>query len=159
MFPRLHAMVVHFPVALLSTGTVVALLYLMGWRRSEMATLAWWLLGLGWVGNGLAILSGLLAQGILPPDAPYRGLLNLHITGGFALLAVYGDLLYRGWLRRGRRRSSQRGPAASQPDVGFWDLPERRIWTMVQLLLGLAILAFTGWLGGELVYGWGVGVD
>ncbi len=161
MFPRLHAMIVHFPIAFLLGGSLAALAYLLYRPRHDLRVLAWWLLAVGWVGTAAAVLSGLLAQSNLPPDAPYRGRLNLHITGGFALLVVYGDLLYRGWLHTTKRRRlhARENAPHRPPDVDFWDLPGRRAWLVAQLLLGVAILAFTGWLGGELVYAWGVGVD
>jgi uncharacterized membrane protein len=112
--------------------------------------LTWWLLALGWVGAGAAALTGLLAQGGLPPQAPYTSILNGHITSGLALLVVYAAIFYRVWLFRNRRR-------AGDPD-DLLDVPSTRGWLTLLLLMGMAIVAIGGWLGGELVYRWGVNV-
>lgn len=146
----LHPATVHFPIALLLVGSLAALLYLWWQPRPEFRVLTWWLLVLGWMGAGVAALTGLLAQGNLPPQAPYSNVLNGHITSGLALLVVYAALFYRVWLFRNRRR-------ATDPD-DLLDLPTARIWLTLLLLLGMALVFVGGWLGGELVFTWGVHV-
>jgi uncharacterized membrane protein len=146
----LHPATVHFPIALLLVGSLAGLLYLWWQKRAELRVLTWWLLALGWVGAGAAVLTGLLAQGNLPPQAPYRGLLNNHITSGMALLVVYAAIFYRVWLHRNRRRPTD--PA------DLLDVDSARLWLTLLLLLGMGLVAFSGWLGGQLVYTWGVNV-
>lgn len=149
----LHPLVVHFPIALLLLGSAAALLDLAGVRRAELRVLAWWPLRLGWLGAAAAVLTGLLAQSGLPPRSPYSAVLNWHIGSGLAILLVYGALLYRQWLWSAKRRG--RGPDAPSD---LLDVPGARGWVIVLLLLGMALVTLSGWLGGELVYTWGVNV-
>jgi uncharacterized membrane protein len=146
----LHPATVHFPIALLLVGNVAGLLYLWWQKRPELQVLTWWLLGLGWIGAGVAVITGLLAQGNLPPQSPYAAILNGHITSGLALLVVYAALFYRLWLHRNRRHSTD--PA------DLLDVPAARLWLTLLLLLGMTTLFVSGWFGGELVYTWGVNV-
>ena len=148
----LHPAVVHFPIALLLLGSATALLYMFGLRRTELVFCTWWLLLLGWIGALVAILSGLLAQSGLPPQAPYRSTLNWHIGTGMALAAVYGTLLYLWWLRRPRQGAL---PPASP---ALLDDPKARGWVTVLLVLGMLLVVASGWNGGRLVYAWGVNV-
>jgi uncharacterized membrane protein len=99
----------------------------------------------------VASLTGVLAQGNLPPQAPYRPVLNGHITSALATIIVYAAIFYRVWLHRNRRRASD--PA------DLLDLPTARGWLSLLLLLGIATVAIGGWLGGELVYTWGVNIN
>ncbi len=101
----LHPATVHFPIALLLVGSLAALLYLYGSPRPVLRVMAWGSLRIGWASTGLAILTGLLAQSGLPPQAPYTAVLNWHIGTGFALLVIYGAPIYRAWVFRNRRRA------------------------------------------------------
>ena len=149
-FITLHPATVHFPIALLLVGSLAGLLYLWWQPRPDLRLLTWWLLGLGWIGAGVAALTGLLAQGNLPPQAPYSAVLNGHITSALAVIVTYAAIFYRVWLHRNRRR-------AGDP-VDLLDVPGARTWLTLLLLLGMALVALGGWLGGELVYSWGVNV-
>lgn len=146
----LHPATVHFPIALLLVGSLAGLLYLWWQPRPEFRVLTWWLLALGWVGAGVAALTGLLAQGGLPPQAPHTPTLNGHITASLALMLLYAVLFYRVWLFRNRRRPTD--PA------DLLDVAGARGWITLLLLGGMALVAIGGWLGGELVYTWGVNV-
>jgi uncharacterized membrane protein len=157
----LHPPVVHFPIALLLLGSGAALLYLFGPRwlgsgRSELLVLAWWPLRLGWLGVVLAVLTGLLDQSGLPPRAPYSQVLNAHISSGLAQLVVYGLLLYRHWLWSAKRRSIALEPQDGARDLLDW--PAARGWVAVLLGVGIGLVVLSGWLGGVLVYVWGVNV-
>jgi uncharacterized membrane protein len=147
----LHPATVHFPIALLLVGSLAGLLYLWWQPRPELRVLTWWLLALGWVGAGVAALTGLLAQGNLPPQAPYTTILNGHITSGLALIVLYATLFYRLWLFRNRRQPND--PA------DLLDVPGARPWLTLAFLVGMGLVALGGWLGGELVYTWGVNVN
>jgi uncharacterized membrane protein len=138
----LHPRFVHFPVALLATGSVLALVYLLGWRRPALPTAAWVMLLLGWLGVFPAVISGLIDRNAAPDDPAVLAALNPHIAAGFGLLLVYGLLLYE----------RLRNPAVL-------DKPHRRLWLLALLLAGLALLVVEGWLGGKLVYELGVGVQ
>ncbi|OUC07652.1 hypothetical protein RY27_13605, partial [Litorilinea aerophila] len=62
LITRLHPAVVHFPIAFLLLSSGAGLLYLYWRPRPELRILTWWPMALGWIGGGLAVLSGLLAQ-------------------------------------------------------------------------------------------------
>lgn len=160
MLTTLHPAVVHFPIALLLLGSACALVYLYGPRRPELLILTWVPLFLGWLATGAAILTGLLAQSGLPPDPPYRGVLNWHIGSGMALAVVYAVLLYRWWLQRSRGQSS--GKAASVKRAPkpreLLDDASARGWVTLLLLIGILLVVASGWNGGKLVYTWGVNV-
>ena len=149
-FIKLHPATTHFPIALLLVGSLAGLLYLWWQPRAELRVLTWWLLALGWIGAGAAAITGLLAQGGLPPQAPYTPTLNGHITAGLALIVVYAALFYRLWIFRNRRRPTD--PA------DLLDVAAARLWVTLLLLVGMGMVAIGGWLGGELVYTWGVNV-
>ncbi len=138
----LHPRLVHFPVALLATGSILALVYLLGWRRPALPVAAWLMLLLGWLGIFPAVVSGLVDRNAALDDPAVLAVMNPHIAAGFGLLIVYGLLLYE----------RLRAPAVL-------DQPRRRIWLLALLLAGLALLAVEGWLGGKLVYDLGVGVQ
>ena len=151
-----HAAIVHFPIALLICGSLAILATLHRWPRVELAVIGWGLLIPGWLTLLAAIVSGIVAQGGLPPEAQYRPLLNWHTGSGLAMAALYGDLLYRGWLDWKQRKRAEREGWISAADL----LADGgRKWRLtVQLLLGIGLVIFSGWLGGQLVYEFGVGV-
>jgi uncharacterized membrane protein len=152
----IHAAVVHFPIGLLICGSLAILGTLHRWPRVELRVIGWGLLFPGWVTLLAAIVSGIVAQGALPPEAPYRPLLNWHTGSGLALAALYGDLLYRGWLHWTRRKREEREGSTSAADLMIDPVQKGRL--TVQLLLGIGLVIFSGWLGGQLVYEFGVGV-
>lgn len=160
MLVTLHPAVVHFPIALLLLGSFSALVYLYGPRRSELLILTWAPLFLGWLATGAAILTGLLAQSGLPPDPPYRSVLNWHIGSGMALAVVYAVLLYRWWLRRSRGHSGGKTGRARRTPIPpeLLDDASARGWVTLLLLIGIVLVIASGWNGGELVYTWGVNI-
>ncbi|MCO5242725.1 MAG: DUF2231 domain-containing protein [Anaerolineae bacterium] len=140
LFP-LHPRLVHFPIALLVTGSVLALAYMLRWRRPALATTAWLLILLGWISVFFAVVTGLIDRNSAPQDPEISSFLSIHTALGFALIAVYGLMLYE------RLRS---------PDA--LDSPTMR-WRLILLaVLGLVLVLVDGWVGGTLVYKFGVGV-
>jgi len=157
-FPLIHPIFVHFPIVLLIGASATALAYLHWRPLSELRLLTWWLLPPGWFFLLITVITGIIDQGGLPPDAPYRTQLNLHTTSGLILALLYGDLLYRGWLHWSRRRSGETKRGRTPVAGDFFEQPERKWLLTVQLLLGIALVIWSGWMGGELVYTWGVNV-
>lgn len=137
----LHPRFVHFPIALLVTGSVLALAYMLRWHRQTLAATTWVLILLGWISVFVAVVTGLIDQNSAPQDPEIKSLLSIHTALGFALIAVYGLMLYE------RLRSPQ---ALDSPAVR---------WRLIALAaLGLALVLIDGWVGGTLVYKYGVGV-
>jgi uncharacterized membrane protein len=119
----------------------------------------------GWITLIAASVTGLIAQGPLPPTAPYRNLLNWHTTTGLILGVLYGDILYRGWLHnsgKGKKpvqRPTTKDRSADAMGPGEFLAEPRQKWLLtMEFALGIALVILSGWLGGELVYTWGVNV-
>jgi len=155
---HLHPATVHFPIALLLLGSLLALVHLFRRPRADLRLTVWLLLGLGWLGGAVAVLTGLLAQIDLPPDAPYRTVLNFHIGAGLAVLVLYGFLLYRGWLFRSARARKVR-EKRGDPTADLLDDTGARVWIAAVVVLGALLIVATGWYGGQLVYQFGVNVQ
>ena len=130
--------------------------YLHRWPRAELRILGWGLVLPGWLTVLAAIVSGIVAQGGLPPDAPFRPILNWHTGSGLALAVLYAELLYRGWLHW--MRANRAEPDESSPPVDILDQRNGKWRLTLQLLLGSGLVVLSGWLGGHLVYSYGVGV-
>ena len=150
-----HPMTVHFPIALLLLASAAGLAYLYWQPHPALLVLTWWPMRLGWIGGVVAVATGLLAQSGLPPDAPYRAVLNWHIGTGLALLVVYGLLIYQRWLFDSSKGKRVR---QAQDYVDLLDDPTRRIGFSLLALLGMLLVVASGWNGGRLVYEWGVNV-
>ncbi len=127
----IHPLVVHFPIALLLTGT---LFDLIGSRRRDVALyreMAFWLVGLGLLGAAVSILFGwtdLLDQ---KRQGVGTGLLlrhNLHSWLAYAGTATYLSIFLWRW-RTGNRLTSA---------------------LLLISLLGAALVVVTGYLGGEM---------
>ncbi|MBX3012584.1 MAG: DUF2231 domain-containing protein [Caldilineaceae bacterium] len=157
---NLHPATVHFPIAFLLLASGAGLLYLY-WRPLDLLrNLTWWPMLLGWLATLLAILTGLLAQSDLPPQAAYRATLNWHITTGLALWVIYGLLLYGQWLawQKSTRHTAVRSPKRTPPPPDLLQQPAARLRVTLLLLLGALLVVASGWNGGQLVYTWGVNV-
>ncbi len=166
LLTHIHPAAVHFPIAFLLCASAAGLLYLYAQPKPELRILTWWLMLLGWIATAVAILTGLLAQRKLPPQPPYKLLLNWHISTGLALLVVYGTLLYWRWLRRAGRQKHRRKPVQTKNRVRqerierdfLLDDPSARLWITILLIAGALLVIASGWNGGRLVYEWGVNV-
>ncbi len=154
---NVHPALVHFPIAFFLLASGAGLLYLFGARRDELRTLTWAGTGLGLVGALAAILSGLFAQAGLPPDAPYRSVLNQHIGTGIAQVVVYGFLLYR-WRIFGKASARRAREQAGNDASDLLDERKARGWIAALFVLGALLVIASGWNGGKLVYEWGVNV-
>lgn len=158
LIDHLHPSVVHFPIALLLVSSATGLVYLFFWPRVELRLITWVSMALGWIACGAAILSGLLAQSGLSPQAPYRSVLNLHIGTGLAALVLYGSLLYQMWRLRGTRAQRERERRGLPAVEDLLDDRSRRWLTALLLAAGAVLVGLTGFNGGQLVYVWGVNV-
>ncbi len=132
-------MTVHFPIALYLLGVLLTIGYL--WRgQQDYERFAYWTFILSWLATIVASFVGLMDQSQLELDDPRRASVNPHITAGVALLIINGLLVYM------RFRWA---------DV----LTRYRRLYLGLMLLGVVAVLATGWLGGELVYRWRIGVN
>jgi uncharacterized membrane protein len=144
-----HPRLVHFPIALSLAGVFFIL---AGWflaKRSRSSTEGaerWQDYGrlslvLGWLGVLAAGVSGLIDQSRAPDIPEVRQLINQHIGAGLALLVVLGLAIY--WPVKDKTLMSK---------------PGRRWLYSALLALAAALVLVESWLGGKLVYTYGVGV-
>jgi uncharacterized membrane protein len=139
MTALLHPMLVHFPIALLLAGSLVYLYAL--WRRSDDGVwerTALLMLVLGWLGGLAAVITGGAAFRLVPDSHPAHTPGAMHAASSFGTLLLYAAGLVLHW------RSEDRGTL-------------RRLVPLF-LILGMLALTLTGYLGGELVYTWTLGV-
>lgn len=148
---NVHPLIVHFPIALFITGLVVDGL---GWllRQENLKRVGLVLILLGALATVPAVATGLAVEETV--EKPLEGrpgaeaALEAHealailtavvLLGAAALRLVLGT----GWLER--QRAWMRGLLVAYLVVG---------------VLGLGLLALTGYRGGELVYRYGAGVE
>ncbi len=135
----LHPLLTHFPIALYLLGVLLTVGYL--WRKNDdYEKFGYWVFFLSWLAAITASLVGLVDKGQLAFDDPRQDAINAHITPAIAFIVLNGLLLYM------RFRWA---------DV----LSSHRKWQYLALMaLGLALITYTGFQGGELVYGLGIGV-
>jgi uncharacterized membrane protein len=141
----LHPLTVHLPIGLLIGNALLTLIYLRRGDRAFEAS-AFHCLWLGWLLLLPAVVSGTwdAAQQLLNAANPRPDALpwvNAHAAVGLVLLVVY----WRAWQIRRRR-------------PGILDDARGRRGYLAHLATGAALTVLNGWLGGELVYGLGLGV-
>ena len=132
-----HPMLVHFPIALwtVAAGADVAG-WIYGWPES-------WLISFGSQAVGIAIaavamLAGVFDFAAIPRDTPAQGIAVSHLLAmSTAWLLFIVSLAMRGL------------PPTNAPSI----------WATVTALVAWAVMAFGGWLGGRLVYEFGIGVS
>jgi uncharacterized membrane protein len=141
LFP-FHPRFVHFPIALALVGVLFVAVGLARANGAERWLWAGrWLVFLGWIGALVAGVTGLIDQSYAPDRPAVRDGINRHITAGIALVVVFGLALY--WPLKDKRLLTNRS---------------RRWGYLALLLLGALLILVEGWLGGQLVYGLGVGI-
>lgn len=140
MLHLVHPIFVHFSVGFLVAGGIVeSLAIFAGWEKAERFAAV--LVLAGTVSLVPTVAAGFLAQNVLDIPAAAGPLLERHERTGLWILAVFlVSQLWKGWCG-GRLPAGQRRPYA------------------VLLLLGAALVAYGAFLGGEMVYGFGVGVN
>lgn len=138
-WPRVHALVVSFPVALLTTAVFFELAALVlkkdGLRRTGFA-----LLLVGTVGAGVAVLIGLQAEDAIQHGPAIHSLMEEHEELAYFTLGIFGVVAL--W-RLVRERKMGGG---------------ERIAAFVLSLAGLGFLADTGHHGGKMVFEHAAGV-
>lgn len=132
-----HPMLIVFPLGLLATAVIFDIIFLITNNRS-LATASYYMIAAGVLGGLLAAIFGFIDWLALPNGSRaksiglWHGLGNVVITGLFAV----------SWLLRGN-------------NVDF--VPDGL--AMILSFAGTGLALITAWIGGELVYRLGVGVD
>ncbi len=132
----LHPVLAHFPIALwtLAIGADLA-----GWQSGQQF---WWPLGFGCQALGVVIAAIAMAAGLLD----YAALARQHpaqdtAVRHFMAMSMAWVLFVFSLALRG----------------GIYNPPS--VWAVLAALLGWLTMAYGGWMGGQLVYRFGVGVD
>jgi uncharacterized membrane protein len=137
--PNIHPIVVHFPVALLTTAFVFDLIGRI-WKKEECTRVGWWTQLAGTIGLAAAAGSGLLAEKTVPLLRLAKPFIEMHEQLAFASTGFFALLLF--WRIAGKTR-----------------LPERYATLYLMILFGGVVCLWAGaWYGGEMVYRIGVGV-
>lgn len=136
----IHPMLVHFPIALLFVSFLFDLIFFLT-GREEFKKGGFWLLLLGWVAGLAATLSGVLSEDLVEKAGVPKSAIERHEFFAFMTLGLFaGLILVRAWIRN------------------RWSYNHRLIY-IGGALVGLFILATTGYWGGDLVYRYGAGVQ
>ena len=143
LIPGWHPIVVHFPLALVTTA--VLLLLASRLLRQEplaatLATVGTWNLCLGALAALFAIGTGMAAAMHLQVSPAVHHAISLHVR--WAMFTTLSLVLLAVW----------RGAGNAQESRPSWML-------MIVLLTALSALIVTGYRGGQNVYRYGVGVQ
>ena len=142
LFP-FHPRFVHFPIALSLVGVAFVV---VSFVRGEVGERWFWagrlLVFLGWIGALVAGVTGVIDQSRAPDLPVVRDTINSHVTVGIALIIVFGLALY--WPLKDKKLRSERS---------------HRWGYLALLLFGVGLILLESWLGGQLVYKLGVGVQ
>ena len=133
-----HGALNHFPIALLF---VSAILDSLARKRPNLRSTAWLLLVLGTLGAIAATVSGLLAHLAFEDDPYLLSAIDVHQYLAFATTALFAALTV--WRWRSLRLGSDAGGIRAY---------------LALVLLGLVVLGVTGFLGGNLLTEYGIGV-
>jgi uncharacterized membrane protein len=132
-----HPMLVVFPIGLLATAVIFDFLYSI-FRKPVLAMVSFYMIVSGVIGGLMAAIFGLIDWLALPLNSRAKQIGGWHGLGNLAIVVLSAVSA----LLRGRNVNSvPSGPA--------------RILSSAVLVMALV----TSWIGGELVYRLGVGVD
>ena len=133
----LHPMLVVYPLGLWSTAVILDLIFVANGNRA-LPIASYWMITAGLIGGLLAAVAGFLEWLAIPSNSRAKTIGLWHGLGNLVI-----TLLFAGswWLR-----------------TGIQDYIPSSIAMMLSMI-GFALALITGWLGAELVYRLGVGVD
>ena len=132
-----HPMLIVFPLGLLATAVVFDILHL-AIGNPVLATVSFYMITAGVVGGLLAAIFGLVDWLALPNNSRAKSIGAWHGVGNFVIVVLFAV----SWLLRGNNPNFV-------PDT----------FALLLSFAGVGLALITAWLGGELVYRLGVGVD
>src|SRR5919109_3827499 len=132
-----HPMLIVFPLGLLATAVIFDILYLIFGNRL-LPTASYYMIAAGVLGGLLAAIFGFIDWLALPNNSRAKSIGLWHGLGNVVIVGLFAI----SWLLRG-------GNVDFVPD-GL---------ALILSFAGVALALITAWIGGELVYRLGVGVD
>jgi len=132
-----HPMLIVFPVGLFATAVVFDILYL-GSGNSVFPTISYYMIAAGVLGGLLAAIFGFIDWLGLPNNSRAKKIGGWHGLGNLTIVILF---VISWFLRRA--------------DVNF--APSSL--ALILSFAGIALALVTAWIGGEMVYRLGVGVD
>jgi len=136
---RLHALLNDLPVALLVTAVFFDVVALVT-RRETFRQVGFWVLLVGVIGAGLAVISGLQAEDLIAHGEAVHRVMETHERLGLISLGAFGALALWRLIRERRMGTRERSLA------------------LILSLGGVGVLVATGLYGGRLVFGHAAGV-
>jgi uncharacterized membrane protein len=132
-----HPMLIVFPLGLLATAVVFDILYLI-FNNRLLPTASYYMIAAGVLGGLLAAIFGFIDWLALPSNSRAKNIGLWHGLGNVVIVGLFAV----SWFLRGA-------------NVDF--VPDGL--AMILSFAGTALALVTAWIGGELVYRLGVGVD
>lgn len=142
IIPNWHPLIVHFTIALLLTAAAMFVLGAAFARRPlgpAVTLVARWNLALGIVAAILALVTGWQAYNTVTHDEPSHGNMVVHLRWALGAAGLFIAAAAAAWFDR--RRAAGGGLAL-----------------LALLAVASGALFVTGWIGGENVYRYGLGV-
>lgn len=133
----IHAVTITLPIGAWTASLVFDLLALFTDDPEPFALGATWLVGIGLVGSLVAVLFGLMDYSKLAHGTRVRKMATTHMIANFAAMGVF-------LVGLGLRL----GAGVDQPNMPAFILS----------LIAMALIGFSGFLGGEMAYHYGVRV-
>jgi len=131
----IHQMLIVFPLGLLGMGVVFDVVFMIS-HQPVFNAVAYWMMVAGIVGGLCAAPFGFMDWLAIPRGTRARAVGAMHGVGNVVVLALFAGSVV------------QRGGQDIQPDAVAYACS----------FVGVLLALFTGWLGGELVTRFGVGV-
>jgi uncharacterized membrane protein len=132
-----HPMLIVFPLGLLATAVIFDILHLVT-DNPVLASVSFYMIAAGIVGGLLAAIFGLIDWLALPNNSRAKNIGLWHGVGNVVIVALFAV----SWLLRGNNPNFV-------PDT----------FALLLSFAGVGLALITAWIGGELVYRLGVGVD
>ena len=137
----IHPIIVHFPIALLLTATLIsALAVIFKNKREELKIVLYWILILGAISVLAALFSGLYEDGRVIQDNAIHQIMEVHKRLSFVIASAF--ILITLWFVIRKRK-----------------IQYRELLIITLLLIGTSsVLVYSAYLGGKMVYEEGAGV-
>lgn len=132
-----HPMLIVFPLGLLATAVIFDILFLI-FNNRLLPTASYYMIEAGVLGGLLAAIFGFIDWMALPNGSRAKNIGLWHGLGNFVIVLLFAA----SWLLR-------------RDNVDF--VPDDL--SLILSFAGTALALITAWIGGELVYRLGVGVD